>query len=164
MAGETSPQIISASGAIPSLLVPLLGQRLLLPTVSVAEMLPYQKLQMCDVDVASLPSWFLGMVRWRGVLIPMVSYEAMNGDDIAPIKGVSQMAVLNSTGVNSAMPFFCFPTQGIPRLSRVNKESVKENTVPPLQTYDEMHVFLDEDEVTIPDVSKMEEALMEVVK
>lgn len=164
MAGETSTQIVSASSAIPSLLVPVLGQQLLLPTVSVAEMLPYQKPQMRDVDVATLPAWFLGMVRWRGVLIPMVSYEALNGGDIAPIKGVSQMAVLNSTGVNSDMPFFCFPTQGIPRLSRVNKESVKENTTPSLQSYDEMHISLnDEDEATIPAVSKIEQALMAVV-
>jgi chemosensory pili system protein ChpC len=128
--------------------------------VSVAEMLPYQKPQFREVDINSFPVWFLGNVRWRGVMVPMVSYEAVNGDDIPAIKGVSQMAILNNTGVNASLPFLCLPTQGIPRLSRVTSEMIKEDTSQPKMEYDEMSIVVNEEAATIPDLAKLEQAVV----
>ena len=89
-----------ATSDIPSLLVPVVNQLLMLPTVSIAEMLPYRKPSLKSAEIENMPEWFLGLVQWRGLSIPMISYEAINGQPIAPIKAVSQMSVINSTGVH----------------------------------------------------------------
>ena len=146
---------------IPSLIIPISHRQILLPTVSVAEMLPFVKPQLRHTDLAP---WFLGNVTWRGVAVPMISYELINGEQPLAIKATSQMAILNSTGVNAALPFLCFPTQGIPRLSRVSSESIKENKDIPLQAFDQMNVTVNEDAVAIPDVSKLEREIVRLLE
>ncbi len=143
-----------ASNDIPSLLIPIAGRQLLLPTVSVAEMLPYKTPHKVD---GVQPSWFLGEVLWRGVKVPMFSYEAINGEAIPEVKGISQMAILNNTGSHDQLPFLCFPTQGIPRLSRVVPESIKENAELACRPYDEMNIIVGQDTATIPDITKLEQ-------
>ncbi|MFT6101676.1 MAG: chemosensory pili system protein ChpC [Granulosicoccus sp.] len=142
---------------IPCLIVPIANRGLLFPTVSVAEMLPFVKPQLRQTD---LPSWFLGHVTWRGVAVPMFSYELISGEKPLPIKNTSQMAMLNSTGMSSALPFFCFPTQGIPRLSRVSPDSIKEDEQAPLHAFDEMNAVVSGESVAIPDVSKLEREIV----
>ena len=160
-------QNIIATGAsaekkanIPSLIVPIANRDLLLPTVSVAEMLPFVKPQLRQTD---LPSWFLGNVHWRGVAVPMFSYELISGEQPLAIKNTSQMAILNSTGISRALPFLCFPTQGIPRLSRVSSDSIKEDKQHPLQAFDQMNAIVNGDGVSIPDVSKLEQELVDLL-
>ncbi len=149
---------------IPSLLVPIVDKLLMLPTVSVAEMLPYRKPSLKSEEIGQMPPWFLGHVKWRGISIPMISYEAINGGAIADIKAVSQMSVLNSTGVHPKLPFLCFPTQSIPRLSRVSPDNIKEESNAQLEPYDKMHVMVNDIAATIPNVSKLEEAVVELLK
>lgn len=160
MIGNMPATTVAPNTEIASLLVPIANRQLLLPTVSVAEMLPFQKPQLRDSEFSQLPTWFLGSVRWRGVKVPMVSYEALNGDDIPPIKGVSQMAILNNTGVDSSLPFLCFPTQGIPRLSRVTPELIKEDSSQARMIYDEMSIIVNEESAVIPDIKKIEQAVV----
>ncbi|MFT7386900.1 MAG: chemosensory pili system protein ChpC [Candidatus Endobugula sp.] len=145
---------------IPSLIVPIANRELLLPTVSVAEMLPFIKPQLRPTG---LPSWFLGNVHWRGVVVPMFSYELISGELPLPIKKTSQMAILNSTGISRSLPFLCFPTQGIPRLSRVSPDSIIEEKQTSLQAFDQLNVVINDDRVAIPDVSKIEQTLVELL-
>jgi len=145
---------------IPSLIIPIAHRQLLLPTVSVAEMLPFVKPQLRQTDLAP---WYLGNVTWRGVAVPMISYELINGEQTLPIKVTSQMAILNSTGVSTVLPFICFPTQGIPRLSRVSSEMIKEDKARPLQAFDQMNVVVSEDVVAIPDVSRLEQEIVNLL-
>jgi chemosensory pili system protein ChpC len=145
---------------IPSLIIPISNRQVLLPTVSVAEMLPFVKPQLRQTDLAP---WFLGNVIWRGVTVPMISYELINGEQPLPIKATSQMAIVNSTGVSVALPFICFPTQGIPHLSRVSSTIIKEDKVIPLQAFDQMNVTVNDDTVAIPDVSKLEREIVSLL-
>lgn len=154
----------SSHNEIPSLVVPMAESlKLVLPTVSVAEMVPYQPPQTHPKVQENAPSWFLGAVNWRGVIVPMVSYELLNGKEAPAIRSDSQLLVLNNTGVHPHLPFVCLPTQGIPRLSRVAVSEISENTQEPLAQYDQMHVFVAGEQATIPDVSKIEQACVDVV-
>lgn len=149
-----------ASGAneIPSLLVPVGGTKLVLPTVSVAEMVPYQAPQARDKTVVeTIPEWYLGTFNWRGVRVPMVSYELLNGDAAPSIVEHSQILILNNTGVSSKLPFLCMPTQGIPRLSRVAVDEISENTQVFCKDYDQMQVYIAGEQAVIPDVTKLEQ-------
>ena len=142
---------------IPSLIIPVAHRKILLPTVSVAEMLPFVKPQLRQTDLAP---WFLGNVMWRGVPVPMVSYELINGEQPLPVNPASQMAIINSTGVSAALPFLCFPTQGIPRLSRVSSTMIKEYNDASVKPYDQMNVTVDDEVVAIPDVSQLEKEIV----
>jgi chemosensory pili system protein ChpC len=149
----------SNTNEIPSLLVPMLDHKLVLPTVSVAEMTPYQTPQPRQpVAVDDVPDWYLGSFSWRGIMVPMVSYELLNSGNLAPVKPESQIIILNNTGVNQNLPFVCLPTQGIPRLSRVAVNEISENTHSQRDEYDQMHVFVAGEEAVIPDVTKIEMA------
>lgn len=149
----------STGEVIPSLLVPISNKSIMLPTVSVAEMLPYRTPEQL-IPMEGKPAWFLGSVSWRGVMIPMISYEGISGHEMPNIKAVSQMVVLNSTGVHSKLPFLCFPTQGIPRLSRVLPDNIIEDTSQTCDTYDEMAVLVNDVAATIPNVAQLEQALV----
>lgn len=149
---------IDQTNEIPSLLVPMSDIKLLLPTVSVAEMIPYQAPQARQqVVYDSVPDWYLGNLAWRGVAVPMLSFERLNGELAANISADSQILVLNNTGVNAQLPFLCLPTQGIPRLSRVAMSEIAENTQALLKEYEEMRVHVAGEQAVIPDVAKMEE-------
>jgi chemosensory pili system protein ChpC len=150
----------TSASDISSLIIPIAHREVLLPTVSVAEMLPFVKPQLRQTDLAS---WFLGNVTWRGVAVPMISYELINGEQPLPITATSQMTIVNSTGVSDALPFFCFPTQGIPRLSRVSSEIIKEDKDRPLQAFDQINVTVNNDTVAIPDVSKLEREIVSLL-
>lgn len=158
---ETMPAADTvATSEIPSLVIPIQDGKLILPTVSVAEMLPYKKPKWSDIETAQVSSWFLGHVLWRGIKVPMISYEAINGGNIPAAKGVSQMAILNNTGVSSQLPFLCFPTQGIPHISRVMPNAIKEDVTQTAKPYDEMNILVNDEPATIPNVKKLEQAVV----
>jgi chemosensory pili system protein ChpC len=70
---SSTPVSSEGTTEIPSLLVPMSGCKLVLPTVSVAEMVVYQAPQVSLDSSSETPQWFLGNFLWRGVQVPMVS-------------------------------------------------------------------------------------------
>lgn len=154
----------SSTNEIPSLLVPMANAKLVLPTVSVAEMIPYQTPQARQTIVLdTIPGWYLGDLNWRGVTVPMLSYEQLNGEPAPDIVPHSQILILNNTGVDTRLPFVCMPTQGIPRLSRIAVNEISENTGAFLKEFDQMHVYVAGEQAIIPDVSKLERACADML-
>jgi chemosensory pili system protein ChpC len=137
---------------IPSLLIPLLGSTLLLPTVSVAEMAAYQQ----PLPVANAPHWLLGTFVWRQQQIPLLSFEGLNGNPLGVAQIRSRVAVLNHTGVSDQLPFIGILTQGIPRLTHVIGESVREDTGQERQAFDLLRVQVDGEPAVIPDICALE--------
>jgi len=142
---------------IPSILIPIASGQLLIPTVSVAEMIPFQAPQPdSSISSKNQANWFLGNLYWRGTKVPMFSYEAMSGDTLAPIQPDSQVVILNSIGLSPKVPFICFPTQGIPHLSRVMPTEISEVTGEPLADCDLMHVSIAGSQAIIPNIETLE--------
>ena len=147
---------------IPSILIPIAQKQLLIPTVSVAEMVPFQTPQPdSSISPKDQPNWFLGNLYWRGVKVPMFSFEAMSGDSLASIKPDSQVVILNSIGVSAKVPFLCFPTQGIPHLSRVMPNEISEITNEALSPCDLMQVAIAGSQAIIPNLEKIEQSCIE---
>jgi len=142
---------------IPSILIPIASGQLLIPTVSVAEMIPFQAPQPdSSITAKNQANWFLGNLYWRGTKVPMFSYEAMGGDHMAPIQPDSQVVILNSIGLSPKVPFVCFPTQGIPHLSRVMPTEISEVSGLPLAECDLMHVSIAGSQAIIPNIEILE--------
>ena len=59
-----------------TLLIPMSGEQLVLPNVTVAEIIPYIEPQAHN----DKPDWYLGVFNWRNIDVPLVSFETINGE------------------------------------------------------------------------------------
>ena len=148
------------SNEVPCLLIPMANSQLLLPTVTIAEMIPYQSPQKkADPE---MPQWFLGYLPWRGLTVPMLSFERITGQDSPEIDGSSQISVFNNTGVSAQLPFLAIPTTGIPHLSRITPERIIKTDIEP-KPYEIMCVSIADEEAIIPDVSALEHSCADLL-
>lgn len=142
---------------IPCLLLPLHGRTLLVPTVTVAEMVPMAPFH----DEPETPDWFLGYFPWRGRQVPLLSFELLAGETEAEVVSKGRVAVLNNTGVSDELPFVAIPTLGLPRMSRVAAEDIKEDTETPKRPFELMRVKIGLEEMAIPDVTALERTYLD---
>jgi len=145
---------------VASLLIPIADRQLLVPTVTVAEMIPYRNPEPVD----GAPEWYLGNVNWRDQPVPMLCYEVLNGE-AKPSYGPScRIAVFNNTGVDESLPFIAIATQGLPRLSRVKPEEISHREDMETKAYDLMGVFHAGESVIIPNVEALERVYLDYLK
>lgn len=142
---------------ISSFYLPVSNGNLLLPNVSVAEVVEFQ-----DPEEQDGPEFFLGIIRWRGISVPLISYELAN-EQAFSFSTSSRVAVINSIGKdNERLPFFAIATQGIPRLVKISEDSIEaagEKTGPA----EASRVRVDGEEASIPDLLYMESLLSKCV-
>ncbi|GLS27040.1 chemotaxis protein CheW [Marinibactrum halimedae] len=139
---------------LPSLLLPIAEGNLVVPNVTVAEMVPWS-----DPIEAQGPDWLLGYFPWRNIELPLLSFEAINGGENPGRHPRSRIAVLNCTGVSSDLAFIALLTQGIPRIARVEREQIAEGDVTP-KPFELMHVRIAAEDAIIPNVAALEEAVL----
>lgn len=141
-----------AQSVISSLYLPVSNTQLLLPNVSVAEVVGYQAPENRDTK----PDYFLGLVSWRGINIPLLSYEIANGLSAAKVTHNSRIAVVNTIGKHQKdLPFFAIVTQGIPRLVKVGNEISQQSDRKPGKA-DSAMITLDGEEAVIPNIEYLE--------
>lgn len=126
---------------LPCLLLPVFTGMLLLPASAIAETIAYQK---SEVEMLpDVPTWFVGMLTWRGIQVPLVFLEQM--EPYASWNGIAQssepnkqpyIAVVNRiTKINSNIeaqkfrqyPFFAMVLEGTPKWIRVSNQSLSMN-------------------------------------
>jgi len=143
-----------------TLLVPVSNDDyLLLPGVTVAEVIHYEEPQA----VEGKPEWFLGMLEWRTKQIPMVSYEVLNDRPCERGPNI-HIAVLNGSEDPEAMPFYAILTQATPRLLRLIKEEISEDSQTPTGPMDAMAVKASGEPCLVPDVMKIEKQILKALK
>lgn len=108
-----------------TLIIPLQGCNLLLPNVAVAEVVPY--MQPHEIDDA--PEWLLGTISWRGLNIPLISYDRMQGLDVRNGLVQARIAVINRIRPDSGLSFYAVVMAGIPQLKRVSGDTLQEMSV-----------------------------------
>jgi chemosensory pili system protein ChpC len=142
---------------VASLLIPLQGQSILLPNVTVAEIIPSSPVQ----PIENAPQWYLGNFQWRELTVPLLSLEALNGEATPAIHSRARFAVLNTTGVHSDLPFIAILTQGLPRLARVSEDEISEREDAENRRYDLMHVSWAGEYTLIPNITAIEHTFLE---
>ncbi|MDO6748113.1 chemotaxis protein CheW [Gilvimarinus sp. 1_MG-2023] len=141
---------------IASLLIPIVDKLLLMPNVTVAEIVPVAQI----LPVANSPEWLLGDFPWRERNIPLMSYELLNGHAKPTINSRSRIAVLNTSGKDEDLGFIAILTQGLPRLARVTPDEIAETKDAPHDTYDDMAVSWSGELAAIPSIVRMEQAYL----
>ena len=104
-----------------SLLIPLTGDRLIVPRACVAEVVRFTE----PAQSEGSQKWLLGTVSWNGRELPVVSFEGALGNAVPVVTGRTRIVVfLGSTG-QLRTGYFGVLTQGFPQLVRVNRDVLK---------------------------------------
>jgi len=144
--------VSESQSIIASLYLPVSEKKLLLPNVCVAEVVDYQE----PTKLEDAPDYYLGMVKWRGIEVPVVSYEIANGAKSVRKSSNARIAVVNTTGeYNAKLPFFAIVTRGIPRLVKITEDSIK-TTRKKKGPADAALLRVDGEDVVIPKVDYLE--------
>ncbi|MFQ5609353.1 MAG: chemotaxis protein CheW [Woeseiaceae bacterium] len=104
-----------------SLLVPLSGDRLIVPRASVAEVVRFSEPDREE----GAHDWMLGAVNWNGRQLPVVSFEGVVGKEIPATTGRTRIVVFLASTGRLKTGFFGILTQGFPQLVRVNSDVLK---------------------------------------
>jgi chemosensory pili system protein ChpC len=142
---------------VASLLIPLHGHTILLPNVTVAEIVPVSQVQL----VNDAPLWYIGNCEWRELTVPVLSLEALNGENKPGPNPRARFAVLNTTGMHNDLPFIAILTQGLPRLARVSEDEISELADAENRRYDLMHVSWAGEHTIIPNIDAIEQTFLD---
>lgn len=143
---------------LPTFLVPLQKSNLLIPNATVAEIIPYEPLQR----VPDSPDWLLGILGWRGVQVPVVSFEMLTVErgsfSLVSVSSAS-LVVLKAPGGKQRLRFFAIVAQTLPRLYRIKADEIFDIGETPART-ELMRVRFADDLVAIPDLDYVESAIL----
>ncbi len=156
MSSEVAAQV--DVNEVASLLIPLHEKQLVLPNVTVAEIIPYR----APAALGDQASWLLGQLEWRNIHIPVLSYEMLSGGCMPPIES-ARLAVVNGTGANRNLPFYAILIQGIPKLIHVKEDDIVTVEAMHSGPYDQMAVSLFSEQAMIPNLDMIEHELLRYI-
>ena len=142
-----------------SLLVPLAGERLIVPRACVAEVIGYQ----APSEMTNAPPWYLGLVSWGGQSVPVVSFEGAVGQSLPGISNRTRIVIFNGSSGKLAGGYFGVLTQGFPQLVRVNADVIRPD---PSRSFSERapvicQVRMINETPLIPDLQRLEQMIAE---
>ena len=142
-----------------SLLVPLSGERLIVPRACVAEVIGYQP----PAQMTNAPPWYAGLVVWGGRSVPVVSFEGTLGQPLPIVSTRTRIVIFHAAA--GLLPGGCFGmmTQGFPQLVRVNADVVRPD---PSRSFAERvpvicQVHMVNERPLIPDLTRLEQMIAE---
>ena len=109
---------------IKSIILTLKNELVVVPNSAVAEIISVQDVR----EVEDSPQWMLGKARWRGVELPVVSYEAAGGDNAQAVNINTQVAVMYSVSEDSEhikYPYIGLAMHGVPHVSTFSRDQIK---------------------------------------
>ncbi|OQW91931.1 MAG: hypothetical protein BWK79_15775 [Beggiatoa sp. IS2] len=106
------------SHIIRSLLVPISGGQILLPSAVTAEITAYHK---PEIVREKQPEWFIGMIEWRGQRIPLIALEKILSLPTTRPTARFRTLVLYGLEVPQTLPFYALVTTDIPHVLSVSE-------------------------------------------
>lgn len=145
-----------------SVIIPLHQRQVLLPNATVAEVMSYQQPEYAGDE---LPEWFLGHLAWRGVMIPVISYEGMLGEEIVAPGYRGRILILNALSGHERLSHIGMAVHAIPSLVRVSADNVVpvEADAEEPQPLIKQRVELDLSAAVIPDLDEIERQVLDVI-
>lgn len=145
--------------AVRALLVPLQGGRmLLLPNAAVAEVVTLRDLAPAPPEA---PAWQLGTLPWRGLALPVVAYEALDGEAAGTPGAGTQVLVLNRLEAGAGLGYYGLVAAGIPHLMVVGEGQLEATATPGAGSYALCDLRLGESRAAIPDLAAIEARLVD---
>lgn len=112
---------MSENDELYSLLVPLQGERLIVPRACVAEVVRYTE----PKQEPGSHEWLLGGLAWNGRELPIVAFEGTLNKEAPTITGRTRIVVFVASSGLLSTGYYGILTQGFPQLVRVNRDVLK---------------------------------------
>ncbi len=108
---------------IKSIILTLKNELIVVPNATVAEIISVNDVY----EVKGSPQWVLGKTRWRGIELPVVSYEAAGGDNAQAVNINTQVAVMYSASEDEDKnyPYIGLAMHGVPHVSTFSRDQIK---------------------------------------
>ncbi len=139
------------------LILPLQGRALLVPNTAIAELVGWQPGEELPGGVQR--DGLIGRVSWRGLSLPLVSFEVLAGEAEPDVTEVTRIAIFNTLEPSSGQGFFAVLLQGIPRSVVVDGRLQPDSQAQPRSGELEA-VWLDGQTLYIPDLDGLEQGLV----
>ncbi|MBO6557472.1 MAG: chemotaxis protein CheW [Pseudomonadales bacterium] len=133
-------------------------QGVIIPADSIAEIIPYEPLQRIE----DTPDWFLGLLGWRGVQVPVVSFEMLTAERASfSLVSVASASLVIMRGVadQNALPFYALVSQTQPQHQEITPEMLFE-TGEAVEKTEVSKVRLHNDVLSVPNLDYIEAALL----
>ena len=131
--------------------LPMLDANLVVPGSVVSEVVPYVSHTPVKLDT----NWMLGRFLWRGLALPLISFEVAAGLTDRPSIG-RRIAIFNAVGGNPALPFYAVFIQAVPRLLQIGDRSLDEQEKTAESPLLRNQLNLEGNQAYIPDLDKLE--------
>jgi chemosensory pili system protein ChpC len=145
---------------MPTFVVPLQKSKILVPKASVAEIIPYEPLQ----QMPDTPDWFLGFLRWRGVQVPVASFEMLTVErasfSLVSVSSAS-LVILKVLGQQDDFAYMAIVAQQAPELVSITEKQLFETGEPVEKTELVKARFADQN-IAIPDLDYIESEIRQV--
>lgn len=145
-----------------SLLIPLRGERLLVPRMCVAEVIPFA--DAARSNDSGMPDWFLGVIDWDNRRVPVVSFDGPPGEERKTKRNRTRVVVFHAVTEDLKGGYYGILTQGFPQLVRINPDVLGLDTehalpegFPALCRARMIHEF-----PLIPDVERLERMIADL--
>ena len=145
------------SNELTCVLIPTPGPQLLLPNVSIAEIVPWRRIKLLDDG----PAWCMGHVGWRGQNVPVVHYPGFDDSPDAPPRSARCLVVMNRARNQAGPAFYALTAIGLPRMLQLAPEDLHNLDVE-LGIADVMQVRVGTEAATIPNLGFIEDRLAEL--
>ena len=133
-------------------------QVVILPSDAVAQIIPYEPLQRME----DTPEWFLGLLGWRGIQVPVVSFEMLTVErasfSLVSVASASLVIVRGDTD-QALLPFYALVAQTHPVAHEIIDEMLlgTEGTIGRTEI---AKVRFNNDVLSVPNLGYLEEALL----
>jgi chemosensory pili system protein ChpC len=137
------------------MLLPLTSLNLLVPNSAVAEIIGYS----APRPLSQCSDWFVGVVLWRGVYIPVIAVEQMCDIATAAAGPRARIAVIYNPEKDPELPYVGIHMQDIPRAYLADPDSTESGSSDGLGEY--LLTRVDDEELArvIPDLDMIIAAL-----
>ncbi len=145
---------------LPTFWVPLHKSNILVPDATVAEIIPYEPLQRVQGTV----DWFLGFLAWRGVQVPVVSFEMLTVErasfSLVSVSSAS-LVVIRAPRQTGNIQYFALVAQSLPRLVHIHPTELTES-VETVELTESMKVCYGAEVLAIPNLDYIESEICRV--
>ncbi|MDH5388891.1 MAG: chemotaxis protein CheW [Gammaproteobacteria bacterium] len=103
------------------MILTLRSQNVLVPSASVAEMVSAQGAK----EMIDMPDWYVGKMRWHGVDVPLVSFEAAGGEEVKAVNQNTQIAMIyTASSDESRYPYIGLVVSGVPHVTQFSRNQI----------------------------------------
>lgn len=141
--------------AVRCMLLPLSSLRLVIPNSGVAEIIGFSD----PTPVPNTSDWFLGIVIWRGVSIPVISVEEMCEIDTIHANPRARIGIIYNPEKDPDLPYVGIYMQDIPRAYLAESDKMEVGSDDGLSEYLLSRVDEDHQARVIPDLDRIIGAL-----